>query len=86
MVAVVRVAHGRVHRDVGLQRVGEPQIGPGSAHCHGSSDESTVGSCSARRRGMGAMSRSRDELEAEAWFRDRYGRGSSDAARVLEQR
>lgn len=35
---------------------------------------------------MGAMSRRRDELEVEAWFRDRYGRGSSDAARVLEQR
>ncbi len=30
------------------------------------------------------MRRSRDEREAEAWFRERYGRASSDATRVLE--
>jgi len=31
------------------------------------------------------MKRSRDEREAEAWFRERYGRVPTDAARVLEQ-
>jgi cyclopropane fatty-acyl-phospholipid synthase-like methyltransferase len=31
------------------------------------------------------MRRSRDEREAEAWFRERYGRASSDATRVLER-
>jgi hypothetical protein len=35
---------------------------------------------------MDAMTRSREELEVEAWFRQRYGRGSSHATRVLEQR
>jgi hypothetical protein len=35
---------------------------------------------------MDAMSRSREEFEVEAWFRQRYGRGSSHATRVLEQR
>jgi hypothetical protein len=31
------------------------------------------------------MRRSRDEREAEASFRERYGRASSDATRVLER-
>ena len=31
------------------------------------------------------MKRSTDEQEAEAWFRERYGRAPTDAARVLEQ-
>ncbi len=31
------------------------------------------------------MERSRDEREAGAWFRERYGRASSDATRVLER-
>lgn len=31
------------------------------------------------------MTRSRDEQEATTWFRERYGRAPSDAARVLER-
>jgi SAM-dependent methyltransferase len=31
------------------------------------------------------MKRSRDEREAEAWFRERYGRAPTEAARILEQ-
>ena len=31
------------------------------------------------------MTRSRDEREATSWFRERYGRAHTDAARVLER-